>query len=190
MKNGNEMSKEELRSALQHARDELSNSLIASDLHTQEMELKSDYEYKALSLDLLDVVDFFDAIKWFFAGYLGFGVSSMLILIILGFDPELLNLILPLSVIVGILCPIVIPRIADKKLDKLTEETAERLREINQQKYEYISQHLDVYGFIPPKYVDKTKISKLISYLDNMRANNLQEALNLLEAEMAHNCEF
>ena len=86
---------------------------------------------------------------------------------------------------VGILLPIIVKRKAINKIVKITEEIKMNISELDKTRKERIDKYPEIFGFIPEKYNDKTVIAKILEYLDNMRADNLKEAINLLEQEIA-----
>jgi len=86
---------------------------------------------------------------------------------------------------VGILLAIIVKRKAINKIVKITEEIKMNISELDKTRKERIDKYPEIFGFIPEKYNDKTVIAKILEYLDNMRADNLKEAINLLEQEIA-----
>lgn len=198
MKKGNEMNKEELRDALKKAYDKLNENEF-SDLDDQEEFLLSDYDYKNTKLQIRAHGGVGAAIKWFLIGYFGYeliycGIMELVFcaspefLAKLNSDQNLAKFFVGLlfaGVGVGILLAIIVKRKAINKIVKITEEIKMNISELDKMRKERIDKYPEIFGFIPEKYNDKTVIAKILEYLDNMRADNLKEAINLLEQEIA-----
>ena len=70
-----------------------------------------------------------------------------------------------------------------KKIEKCVETYAKNMDELELQRQEYVSKNTEIFGFLPPKYASAGAISTFLSYLEDMRADNLKEAINLYEKE-------
>ena len=75
MKNGNEMSREELVSALKNAFDSCSTGTLKT-IENQEMETLTHYEKVEEKLEKKAMGGFGAAFKWFWIGYLGFSFHT------------------------------------------------------------------------------------------------------------------
>lgn len=68
-------------------------------------------------------------------------------------------------------------------LKKYEEKALNAIREAEEGIKNYVSSHPEVFGFMPVKYVRTPIMVKIDEYLQNLRADNLKDALNLYEAE-------
>lgn len=198
MKKGNEMNREELREALKKAYDKLNEEEFL-ELERREAELVGYYEkiYEKLQIRALGGIG--QAIKWFLIGYFGYefifcGIMELALAVSqeffdkMGSDPSWMKIfmgVLYSGFVFGIILPIIVKRKAINKIVKIIEERNMKILELDKIRKENIDKYPEIFGFIPEKYNDKTVIVKIMEYLDNMRADNLKEAINLLEQEIA-----
>lgn len=179
MKNGNEMSREELISALENAFDSCAKGTLKT-IDNQEVEIATRYEKLEEKLYKNAKGGASTAFKWFLIGYLGFGMPAVMISTILGQE---VDAGLAIAFIIGIILPFVVKKRAKKKLVAISTEKNQKIDEFEEQRNGYIHQHSDIFGFMPDLYVNSYTIAILLNYVNNMRADNLKEAINLFEQE-------
>lgn len=89
--------------------------------------------------------------------------------------PLIGGVIVIVSLFIPFVCPFVLRAIIAKKLDEEIAEYETLLAETKTN---------ELLEWLPLTYRDYTSYSYISSYIQNMRANNLQEALNLFETEI------
>ena len=181
MKSGNEMKKEELRTALKNARDNLSGGTYRN-LEVYEASIIADYEKKSSELNKKANGGIVPTFLWFCFGYSVAFLPAFFYYTNNRYEADLLGMVI-IAIMFGIALPFIVRKRVNQKLDQLTTETRRLIDKIEEQKKGHVADHPEIYGFIPAKYVTIAFLEKLMEYIDDGRADNLKEAINILEGE-------
>ena len=181
MKSGVEMNKEELKAALKNARDNLSGGTYRN-LEVYEASVIHDYEMKAAKLNKKANGGITTTFLWFFIGYSVVFLPAYFYYASNKYEADLLGMVI-LAIMFGIALPFIVRKRANQKSELLISDTKRILGRIEEQKKGHIADHPEIYGFMPSQYVTIAAVEKLMGYIDEGRAGNLKEAINILEGE-------
>ncbi|SFC42178.1 hypothetical protein [Butyrivibrio sp. YAB3001] len=183
MKNGNEMSREELISALKNALNECS-SIAFKDIEGQEQLVLSEYELETDRLERKTETK--STITCFFASWFIFGIFvDFFTYVFMNADSGSSAYGTFWGLVIAIVFTNIRKKRAMNKQEKMSDEKGKKMDELEEKRKAYLHQHPEIFGFIPDIYVDSNVIAILLYYVTNMRADNLKEALNLFEQERA-----
>lgn len=197
MKNGIQMTREELMAALQNAKKGLQKVRMHEQVIEQQMASVVDHAERTEEKNLASRFSGSFTIAGLILKYFGWCIVSTVITLIYFLPVGLIkgqsgNTIMDNAVYTGMVLAIflmfagkpLLRFLRNKRLEKHTGKAENVIREAESSIDNYVSSHPEIFGFLPKKYARTHVIDSMLEYLETFRADNLRDAMNLYEQEL------